>query len=66
VLKFRSVRSIVIAPARTGSASSNIIVVIRILHANSGILSIFIVFGFILIIVIMKFNDLIIEEIPAK
>jgi len=39
VLKFRSVRSIVIAPARTGNDSSNRIVVIMMDHKNSGIRS---------------------------
>ena len=36
VLKFRSVRSIVMAPANTGNASSSNKVVINTLHANNG------------------------------
>jgi hypothetical protein len=66
VLKFRSVRSIVIAPARTGNAISSRDVVIRTLHANSGISSSDIVLGRIFKIVIMKFKELIIEETPAR
>ena len=48
VLKFRSVSSIVIAPARTGSDRINSIVVTRILHENRGICSSITVLGVIL------------------
>ena len=37
VLKFRSVNSIVIAPARTGTAKRSKITVTKILHTNKGI-----------------------------
>jgi hypothetical protein len=63
---FRSVSSIVIAPANTGRAKSNKNVVIRILHVNKELFSILILFCRIIKIEDKKFNDLIIEEIPAK
>jgi hypothetical protein len=40
VLRLRSVKSIVIAPARTGRDKSNKIAVIKIDHTSKGILSI--------------------------
>jgi hypothetical protein len=65
-LKFRSVSNIVIAPANTGNANNNKNVVIKILQENNDIISIFIYFGRIEIIEDKKFNDLIIDEAPAK
>jgi len=66
VLKFRSVKSIVIAPANTGKANSNKNVVISTLHANKGTCSNHIVLGRIFRIVIIKFNELMIEDAPAR
>jgi hypothetical protein len=66
VLKFRSVNSIVIAPAKTGNANNKRIVVKSTLHANNGMCSKNIVFGFIFKIVIIKFSELIIDEAPAR
>jgi len=66
VLKFRSVKSIVMAPAKTGRAKSSKIVVIRTLHANNVTCSSFIENAFILETVIIKFKDLMMEEAPAK
>jgi len=56
VFKFRSVNNIVIAPARTGSDRSNNKAVMAIDHTNNGIRSGFMLFGFILIVVVMKFT----------
>lgn len=66
VLKFRSVKSIVIAPASTGRAKIKRDVVIKILQEKRGIWLAFINLGFIFKIVMMKFKELIIDEIPAK
>lgn len=66
VLKFRSVSSMVIAPASTGKARSSNIVVIRILQANSGMCSEFMPCGRILMIVTMKLSDLRMDDAPAK
>jgi len=66
VLKLRSVRSIVIAPANTGRERSNKIVVIKTDHTNKGIISIFIKVGFIFIMVVIKLIDPKIEDTPAK
>ena len=66
VLKFRSVKSIVIAPAKTGKANNNKNVVIKILQENNEVISNIIDFWRIIIIEDKKFNDLRIEEIPAK
>jgi arginine repressor len=66
VLKFRSNNNIVIAPAKTGKASSNKIAVIRTDHTNRGIFSKFIDKDRILIIVEIKFTAPRIEETPAK
>jgi hypothetical protein len=66
VFKFRSVKSIVIAPARTGRDKSNRIVVIITDQTNKGIRSKVIPFARILIAVVIKFTDPKIEEIPAK
>jgi len=62
----RSVSSIVIAPARTGSDRSNKRAVMAIDHTNSGIRSGFILLGFILIVVVMKFTAPRIHDTPAK
>jgi hypothetical protein len=66
VLKFRSVRSIVIAPARTGSDSSRRTVVMRIDHKNSGIRSNDIEKDRIFRIVVIKLIAPRIDEIPAR
>jgi len=66
VLKLRSVRSIVIAPANTGRDKSNKIVVINTDQINKGICSIVISFGRMFIIVVIKLIDPRIDEIPAK
>jgi len=63
---FRSVRSIVIAPARTGRERRRRIVVRRIDHTKRGVRSMFIPGARILIIVVMKFIEAIIEEAPAR
>jgi len=56
----------VIAPANTGKAKINKNVVIRILQENKETISIKIEFCRITKIEQIKFNDLMIEEIPAK
>ena len=66
VLKFRSVRSIVIAPARTGSERSRRIAVIKTDHANKGIMSKFIKEERMFIMVEIKLMAPKIEETPAK
>jgi hypothetical protein len=60
------VRSIVIAPASTGKDRRSNRAVIATDHTNSGIRSGFIVFGFMLIVVEMKFTAPRIDETPAK
>jgi len=55
VLKFLSVRSIVIAPAKTGRDNNNKNTVTKIDHTNNGILSIVIPGALILKIVVIKF-----------
>jgi hypothetical protein len=60
------VRSIVIAPAKTGKANKSKKVVIIILQENNEHISIKIDFCRIIITEERKFKDLIIEEIPAK
>jgi len=64
VLKFRSVKSIVMAPARTGRDRRRRIVVIKIDQTKRGICSIFIVFIFK--IVQIKLMEPKIDEIPAR
>lgn len=59
-----SVRIIVIPLARTGIDKINKIEVIIIDHENKFVQIIFIKLDFIKIKVIIKFNDLIIDEIP--
>ena len=66
VLKFLSVRSIVIAPAKTGKDNNSKNTVTKIDHTNNGILSIVIPGALILKIVVIKFIAPNIEEIPAK
>jgi hypothetical protein len=66
VLKFRSVNSIVIAPAKTGRESKSKIVVIITDQTNKGTCSIFISFGRMFIIVVIKLIDPRIEDTPAK
>jgi hypothetical protein len=66
VLKFRSVRSIVIAPAKTGRESSKRTAVIRTDHTNSGIESRDMVADRMFIIVVIKLMAPKIEEAPAK
>lgn len=66
VLKLRSVSSIVIAPARTGRASSRRMAVIRTDQTNRGMLSMVVVSDRILIIVVMKLIAPRIEDAPAK
>jgi hypothetical protein len=65
VLKFRSVKSIVIAPAKTGSDNKSKIAVIITDHTNNGIRSNPIIFDRIFKIVVIKLIAPIIEEIPA-
>jgi len=65
-LKFRSVSSIVIAPANTGRESRRRIAVRNTAHTNKGIDSIFMDLGFMLIIVVMKLIAPKIDEAPAK
>jgi hypothetical protein len=66
VFKFRSVNSIVIAPARTGSDRSKRTVVITTDHTNKGIRSNVIPLARILITVVIKFTEPKIDETPAK
>jgi hypothetical protein len=61
----RSVRSIVIAPARTGRDNSNKIAVIKIDHTSKGILSMEKFLWCIFIIVEIKLIAPRIEDIPA-
>jgi len=66
VLKFRSVRSIVIAPARTGSERSNKIAVSNTDHTKRGIRSSNMPGVRILITVVIKFAEPKIDEAPAR
>jgi len=66
VLKFRSVRSIVMAPARTGRDSNSRIAVTSTDHTNSGMLSIVVLEERMLIMVVMKLIAPKMEEAPAK
>jgi len=65
VLIFRSVRSIVIAPARTGNDSSRRITVINTANTNNGIRSRRNPCQRILITVVIKFTAPKIDEAPA-
>lgn len=66
MFKFRSVKSIVIAPARTGRERSKRIAVIITDHTNKGTRSICIPFDRMLIVVVMKFKEAKIEDTPAR
>ena len=66
VLKLRSVSSIVIAPARTGSDRSNSSAVIPTDHTNRGIRSAVIPAGRMLMIVEIKFTAPKIDDTPAR
>lgn len=66
VFRLRSVSNIVIAPARTGRDSRSNKAVMAIDHTNSGIRSGFILFGFMLIVVVIKFTAPRIEDTPAR
>jgi len=65
-LILRSVKSIVIAPAKTGKDKRSKRAVIPTAHTNSGIWSSFIPGDRILIIVEIKFTAPRIDEIPAR
>jgi hypothetical protein len=56
----------VIAPVRTGSDNNSSWAVMAIDHTNSGIRSGFILFGFMLIVVVIKFTAPKMEDTPAK
>lgn len=66
MFKFRSVNSIVIAPASTGRERSSRTTVIVTAHTNSGIRSSCIPCHRILITVVMKLIAPKIDEAPAK
>jgi hypothetical protein len=66
VFKFRSVKSIVIAPARTGRDKRRRSVVITTAQTKRGTFSEFILFGRIFFTVHIKLIDPKIEEAPAK
>lgn len=66
MFRFRSVRSIVIAPARTGRDKSRSTAVMKTDHTNKGIRSMDIPLVRILIAVVIKFTAPRIEETPAK
>jgi hypothetical protein len=56
----------VIAPANTGSDNNSSSAVMAIDHTNRGIRSGFMLFGFILIVVVMKFTAPRMDDTPAK
>jgi hypothetical protein len=66
VFKLRSVKSIVMAPAKTGSDRSSRIAVINTDHTNKGIRSKVNPFERILIIVVIKFTAPRIDLTPAR
>ena len=66
VLKFLSVRSIVIAPAKTGRESNKRNAVIRTDHTNRGILSMETPGALILKMVVMKFIAPRMELAPSR
>lgn len=66
VFRFRSVRSIVIAPANTGRERRSSVTVKQAAHTNRGIRSSRIPFVRMFSIVEMKFTAPRIDEIPAK
>ena len=65
VLKLRSVKSIVIAPANTGNDRSNKNAVIKTDHTNKGVLWKYIPKDLMFIIVVIKLMAPAIEEAPA-
>jgi hypothetical protein len=65
-LKFLSVKSIVIPPAKTGNESNNKTAVIKTAHTNRGNLCKVIPGALIFKIVVIKFEAPKIELIPAK
>jgi len=65
-LKFLSVRSIVIAPAKTGSDNNSKKAVIKTAHTNNGVLLAVIPGALMLVIVTMKLIAPKIEETPAR
>lgn len=66
MLKLRSVKSIVIAPAKTGRDKRSKIAVTNTDHTNRGIFSKYRFGFFIFLIVAMKLIAPRIEEIPAR
>ena len=66
MFRFWSVNSIVIAPASTGSGNSTRRAVIATDHTNRGIRSGFMFFGFMLIVVEMKFTAPRMDDTPAR
>jgi len=66
VLKFRSVKSIVIAPANTGRANKRRTAVIKTDHTNNGIESSVMVEVRMFKMVVMKLMAPRIEDAPAK
>lgn len=66
VLRFRSVRSIVIPAAKTGNESRSSTAVTRTDHTNRGVWYWEMAGGFILIVVVMKLIAPRIDEMPAK
>lgn len=66
VFRFRSVKSIVIPAARTGSESSRRTAVISTAQTNKGVWYCEIAGGFMLIIVVIKLIAPKIEETPAR
>lgn len=66
VFKFRSVKSIVIPPARTGNESKSRIAVINTAHTNRGIRSIRSPSIRMLITVVIKLSAPKIDETPAR
>jgi len=66
VFRFRSVNSMVMAPARTGSDRRRRIVVINTDQTNSGTISNFMLMGRIFRMVVMKLIAPKIEEAPAR
>jgi len=66
VFIFRSVRSIVMAPANTGNERRSRMVVSRIDHTNRGIRSMVMPGARIFRIVVMKLIEAMMEEAPAR
>jgi len=66
VLRFRSVRSIVMPAANTGRERSRRTAVIKTAHTNKGVWNWVRAGGFMLMMVVMKLIAPKIEETPAK